>query len=288
MKKIFKVVILTLVFVSLIIGTLCLLLSKHVVVLNPKGIIGIQEKQLILFATGIMMIVVIPVFVFMLVFAWRYRESNKKAKYSPDWAHDHLAEILWWGIPCVIIVALAIVTWKTSHDLDPYRPIASEEKPLKIQVVALQWKWLFIYPEQGIATVNFVRFPERTPIAFEITADAPMNSFWIPQLGSQIYAMPAMVSQLHLMAEESGDFRGASSNLSGDGFAGMFFTATATSIQEFNSWVQSVRQSGQAMDLNRYKQLVKPTSYVPESAYVLKSQKLFDYIVMQYKAPPAK
>ena len=162
-----------------------------------------------------------------------------KAKHAPDWEHNYIAEYCWWGVPIVIIVILAVTTWKSSHDLNPFKPIESEKKPLAIQVVALHWKWLFIYPEQGIATVNFVQFPEKTPINFEITSDAPMNSFWIPQLGGQIYAMPAMRSKLHLIANEIGSFRGVSANISGKGFAGMTFTAKSSSEEDFDAWVQS-------------------------------------------------
>ncbi|NDD59526.1 MAG: cytochrome ubiquinol oxidase subunit II, partial [Chlamydiae bacterium] len=176
-------------------------------------------------------------------------------------------------------------TWKSTHDLNPYKPIATSQKPLKIQVVALQWKWLFIYPEQGIATLNFVQFPEKTPVSFEITADAPMNSFWIPQLGGQIYAMPAMVSQLNLIADEQGSFRGVSANLSGDGFAGMTFVAKASSETEFHQWVNSVRRSGNFLNLKEYNRLVKPSAYCPEAFYLLKEDNLFDHILMKYKAP---
>jgi len=146
--------------------------NDTIVVLNPKGMIGLQQKNLIWTATWLMCIVVVPVFFMLGFFAWRYRANNPKAKYTPDWAHSHLAEILWWGVPLIIIVFLAVITWTSSHRLDPYKPIASEKKPLTIQVVALNWKWLFIYPEQGIATVNYVQLPEHTPLAFEITGCA--------------------------------------------------------------------------------------------------------------------
>lgn len=285
MKKKFKIAILVLVFISMAIAALCFLTSEHVVVLNPKGMIGLKEKKLLLMATWLMLIVVIPVFILTLFFAWKYREGNKKAKYAPEWAHSHIAEVLWWGIPCVIILALGIITWKSTHDLNPYKPITTSQKPLKIQVVALQWKWLFIYPEQGIATLNFVQFPEKTPVSFEITADAPMNSFWIPQLGGQIYAMPAMVSQLNLIADEAGSFRGVSANLSGDGFAGMTFVAKASSQTEFHQWISSVRQSGNFLNLKEYNRLVQPSAYCPEAFYLLKEDNLFDHIVMKYKAP---
>jgi len=254
-------------------------------VLNPKGMIGLKESDLIITASLLMLIVVIPVFILTWFFAWRYRESNIKAKHAPDWEHNYVAEFCWWGIPFVIIVILAVITWRSSHELNPFKPIDTGKKPIAIQVVALQWKWLFLYPEQGIATVNYIQFPEETPVNFEITADAPMNSFWIPQLGGQIYAMPAMRSKLHLIANEKGTFRGVSANISGDGFAGMTFIAKATSQEEFDQWVQSVKQSPMQLNTESYNRLVEPTSYDPASFYQLAQPDLFDQILMKYMKP---
>ena len=225
MKRTFKIAILSLLFLAFVIAGVFFISTHNIAVLEPKGFIGIKERDLIITALLLMLIVVIPVFLFALFFAWKYRESNSKARHAPDWEHNYIAEYCWWGVPFLLIIILGVITWKSSHELNPFRPIQSDVKPIKIQVVALQWKWLFIYPEQNIATVNYVEFPEKTPINFEITADAPMNSFWIPQLGGQIYAMPAMRSKLHLIANEEGTFRGCSSNISGKGFAGMVFTA---------------------------------------------------------------
>ncbi len=255
--------------------------NDSIVVLNPKGLIGLQQKKLIWTATWLMCIVVVPVFFMLGFFAWRYRASNQKAKYAPDWAHSHLAEILWWGVPCVIIAFLAVITWTSSHRLDPFKPLQSEKKPLVIQVVALDWKWLFIYPEEQIATVNFVQFPENVPVNFEITADAPMNSFWIPQLGGQIYAMAAMKTKLHLIANETGTFRGCSANISGEGFSGMVFTAKASTQAEFDAWVQSV-QGSNALGWDEYTELAKQSSYNPVVTYRLGEPGLFDKIMMKY------
>ena len=216
---------------------------------------------------------------------FRYRASQKKSKHTPDWEHNSIAECCWWGVPLVIVVILAVITWRSSHELNPYKPIDGDQKPLTIQVVALDWKWLFIYPEQGIATVNFVQFPEKTPISFEITADAPMNSFWIPQLGGQIYAMPAMRTRLHLIADEMGSYRGSSSNISGKGFAGMVFTAKSSSQEEFDEWVESVKQSSDHLTLEEYNQLAEPSEYNPVASYVLMQEDLFDQIIMKYIAP---
>ncbi|MBS0647971.1 MAG: ubiquinol oxidase subunit II [Verrucomicrobia bacterium] len=252
------------------------------VVLNPKGIIALKEYRLMVFCTWMMLIVVVPVLIITLVFAWRYRADNTKAKYNPEEDQNHVAEVIWWGIPFVIITILGIVTWKSCLELDPFKPLESEKKPLKIQVVALQWKWLFIYPEQKIATVNFVQFPEQTPVNFEISADAPMNSFWIPQLGGQIYAMPGMVAKLHLMADEAGDYWGSSANLSGKGFAGMRFAAKSCSAEDFNSWVDSVKQQSRALD---YAEIAEPSAYVPPAYYKLSQENLFEQIVMKYMVP---
>jgi cytochrome o ubiquinol oxidase subunit 2 len=251
-------------------------------VLNPKGLIALKEYRLIVFCTWMMLIVVVPVFIITVAFAWRYRADNTKAKYKPDEDQNHLAEVIWWGIPFVIVAVLGVVTWKSCIELDPFKPLVSDTKPLKIQVVALQWKWLFIYPEQKIATVNFVQFPEQTPINFEITADAPMNSFWIPQLGGQIYAMPGMIAKLHLIADEEGVYRGSSANLSGKGFAGMIFAAKSSSEADFNAWVDAVKQSNDLLD---YDQLVKPSEYVPAAFYMLPAEGLFEQIVMKYMIP---
>lgn len=262
------------------------LLHGHTVsVLDPKGSIGEQERQLIVFALLLSVIVVLPVFIMLFLFAWRYRESNpKKVKYSPDWDHNIFIETVWWLVPSILILILSIVAWNSSHKLDPFKPLAGD-KPLTIQVVALDWKWLFIYPEQNIATVNYVQFPVDRPVTFNITADAPMNSFWIPQLGGQIYAMPGMATQLHLKAGSAGSFRGSSANISGRGFAGMTFTAKASSQQDFNNWVKSAKKSPNHLSFKAYNQLAKPSLNNPASYYASTTPKLYDIIIMKYMGP---
>ncbi len=255
-------------------------------VMNPKGMIAWKQRNLIVISTILMLIVVIPAFILTFVFAWRYRANNTKAKYAPNWDYSNLIESIWWGLPFAIIFVLSIITWKRSHELDPFKPIDSSRKPIEIQVVALQWKWLFIYPEQNIASVNFVQFPKETPIRFHITADAPMNSFWIPELGGQIYAMPGMSAQLHLIADAIGDFRGSSANLSGRGFSGMTFVAKATSQEEFEGWVQTVKQSSQVLNTNLYNSLVHPSERNPVTHYSLGEEKLYEQIMMKYMMPP--
>lgn len=202
---------------------------------NPKGQVGMDERTLIITATLLMLIVVIPVIVMTLAFAWKYRASNTQAEYKPDWHHSNRIEAVVWLVPCVIIAILGWITWESTHKLDPYRPLDSEVKPVTIQAVSLDWKWLFIYPEQGIATVNEIAFPKDTPVNFQITSDSVMNSFFIPQLGSQIYSMAGMMTKLHLIANEEGVFDGISANYSGGGFSGMRFKAIATSEQGFRT-----------------------------------------------------
>ncbi len=273
-----------LVIAAVVLGTVYVM-TNNIPVLEPKGMIGVKERDLIIIASILMLIVMIPVFILTFIFAWKYRENNKRAKYTPDWEHNYLAEFLWWGIPVVIIVILAIFTWYSSHALSPFKPIESDKKPLKIQVISLNWKWLFLYPEQGIATINYIQVPEKTPLNFEITSDAPMNSFWIPQLGGQIYAMPAMTSQLHLIANEIGTYKGVSSNISGKGFAGMRFTVKSTSQSDFDQWVKNVHHSPKRLDFNEYLTLVQPSEYDPVALYVLTQRDLFQRIIKQYSAP---
>jgi cytochrome o ubiquinol oxidase subunit 2 len=261
--------------------------SHSVAVLNPKGIIAEKQRNLMIIATLLMLIVVVPVFILTFSIAWRYRAGNQKAKYSPDWDRSRTIETIWWVVPLVIILVLAGFTWTSSHELDPYKPLASSAKPIKIQVIALQWKWLFIYPEQHIASVNFMQIPKQTPIDFEITSDAPMNSFWIPQLGGQVYAMTGMSTKLHLMANEVGDYQGSSANISGKGFAGMKFTARASTKAEFDQWVANTKRSSSRLNLNEYKNLMRPSENNPPSVYYLPASNLglYDTVVMKYMMP---
>ncbi len=282
-------VLIILVGPSVLIGLLAILFaySGEIGVLGPKGLIALQERDLMLLSTALMLLVVVPVFVMTGMFMWKYRAENTEATYHPDWDYSLAVEVIWWGIPCVIVLILSVAAWITSHELDPFKPLEGFEKPpLKIQVVALQWKWLFIYPEQGIATVNALPIPVDTPLAFELTAEAPMNSFWIPRLGGQIYAMPGMKTKLHLIANEPGEFRGVSANLSGEGFAGMTFIATAMDEAKFENWVQTVKQSSEALDAETYRRLAEPSAYVPPAFFVLQQGDLFERIFMQYMHAP--
>lgn len=260
------------------------LFYKHydqIAMLNPQGWVAEQQKDLMWLATWLMLLVVIPVFIMTGWIAWKYRASNPNAKYTPDWDNSLLAEAVWWGFPLLIITVLSIVTYTSSHKLDPYKPLESDKSPLKVQVVALQWKWLFIYPDQKIASVNLLQIPEKTPINFEITSDAPMNSFWIPELGGQIYAMTGMRTKLHLIADHSGEFAGSSANLSGVGFSGMRFITKATPQQEFDEWVKKAQSSSQGLEAKSYEQLTIPSEYNPVALYTLKDPELFETILHQ-------
>lgn len=265
---------------------LSLLLSGcKAVVLDPKGIIAADEKHLLITAVGLMLLVVIPVIILNFIIAWRYRASNNKAKYEPEWSHSTLLEVVWWAIPCVIIAILAAITWVSSHRLDPYRPLDVSGKPVVIEVVALDWRWLFIYPEQHIASINFMQFPVNVPVRFLIAADAPMNSFQIPQLAGQIYAMPGMQTRLNLMATALGDYRGFSANYSGAGFSYMNFTARASSQADFDNWVKTIQKSPNKLSLDAYNKLAQPNKDETPVYFSSVADNLFKTIVMKYMMP---
>jgi cytochrome o ubiquinol oxidase subunit 2 len=257
-----------------------------IAILDPKGPIALQEYHLIVIALLLSLIVVLPVFGLTIGFAWKYRETNTKAKYSPDLDGNKFAETAWWVIPSALIAVLAVITWRSSHQLDPYKPIySSTHTTITIQVVALDWKWLFIYPKQNIATVNFFQIPTQTPVNFEITSDSVMNSFWVPQLGGQIYAMPGMSTQLNLLASSNGNYSGSSANISGEGFSGMTFIAKASSQNDFNNWVNTVKQSPYSLTLPTYKSLARPSQNNPVNYYSSAMPKLYNTVVYSYLLP---
>ncbi|CUI52275.1 Ubiquinol oxidase subunit 2 precursor [Achromobacter dolens] len=248
-------------------------------ILSPKGDIGAQEKTLLFTATGLMLLVVIPVIIMILTFAWKYRASNTKADYQPKWAHSTAIEVVVWTVPCIIVAILAVITWRSTHALDPYKPLVSEHKPVTIEVVSLDWKWLFIYPEYDIATVNEIAFPVDVPVNFRITSASVMNSFFIPQLGSQIYSMAGMETKLHLNAREPGTYAGISANYSGAGFSGMRFKAIATSQEGFDNWVKEAKASGTALTPAVYQELTKRSEHNPVAKYASVPPSMFDYIL---------
>ncbi|MQT15605.1 ubiquinol oxidase subunit II [Rhizobiales bacterium Sp-1] len=259
---------------------------NQLVLLDPKGAIGEQEKDLILIASGLMLLVVIPVMVLTLVFAWRYRAGNTTARYSPTWSHSTKIEIVVWTIPILIVATLAVLIWRTTHALDPYRPLASEVPPINVEVVALDWKWLFIYPDYGIATVNSLTVPVGAPINFRLTSASMMNSFFIPQLGSQIYAMAGMQTKLHLIADAPGTYAGRSSAFSGPGFSDMRFDTVAVPRAEFETWVQSARTAfaTKVLDDATYRALARPSVKAPPTLYGRVEPGLFDGIADAFMA----
>ena len=254
-------------------------------ILNPQGPIGSEEKFVINITLLLCSFIVIPVFIFLFTFAWKYRASNEDVhkEHAPDWDHDSwTAELSWWLGPTLIVVFLAILSWQTTNQLDPFKSLQSSNPPINIQVVALNWKWLFIYPDYGIASVNMVEFPENTPVHFYITSDGPMNSFWIPSLGGQIMAMPGMTTQLNLLANTNGTYNGVSSNMSGEGFAGMTFNAHSVSESVFQSWVTYVKAMSHPLNIATYAELAKPSSNVPVSYYSSVQPELYTTNVMKY------
>ena len=259
-----------------------LLSGCHLSVLDPKGPIAADEKSLIVTATLLMLLVVIPVIFMALAFAWKYRESNTAATYTPDWSYSHRIEVAVWAVPVAIIAVLGTITWKTTHELDPYKPLESSVKPITIDVVALDWKWLFIYPEQRIATINEIHFPVGTPVNFRITSDTVMNVFFIPQLGSQIYAMAGMQTQLNLLADTPGVYDGLSANFSGAGFPDMTFKAHVTSQRDFDAWVAQVKASPDKLGLDNYSEISKPSTKDPVRVFSSVEPMLYAAVLDKY------
>jgi cytochrome o ubiquinol oxidase subunit 2 len=253
-----------------------------IVLFDPKGPIGDSERFVIIAAAVLMSIVVIPVFIMNFWFARKYRASNPTSTYMPKWSYSARIDLVMWGVPIAIVTVLAILAWTRTHALDPYKPIPAGD-PLNIEAVALDWKWLFIYPDQNIATVNQITFPVKVPLSFKLTSDTVMTSFFIPQLGSQIYAMAGMRSRLHLLADKPGTYAGHNQQLSGRGYANMYFNANAVSREEFDAWLQKVRQSPEKLDLERYEKLAQPNEgYFPVTYFSSVKPDLFEYILRKY------
>ncbi|MEO6676430.1 MAG: ubiquinol oxidase subunit II, partial [Pseudomonas sp.] len=265
-----------------LLGTL-LLSGCNMTLLDPKGQVGLDERNLIITATLLMLLVVVPVIVMTFLFAWKYRATNPDAVYAPKWSHSTKIEIAVWAVPVLIIIALGYVTYISTHALDPYKPLESDVKPITVEVVSMDWKWLFIYPEQGIATVNKLVFPANTPINFKITSDTVMNSFFIPGLGGQIYAMAGMETKLHLIANQNAEFDGISANYSGAGFTGMKFKAIATSRADFDAWVSDVKKAPKQLEKAEYEALSKPSQNNPVELYSSFTPNLFQTIVDKYE-----
>src|SRR6516164_8410973 len=236
-------------------------------VIDPKGPIASAELLIMLDSAGIMLGIVIPTMLATLGIAFWFRASNERARYLPEFDYSGRLELLVWSIPIMTVLLVAGVAWLSTYDLDPPKAIASAERPVRVQVVALDWKWLFIYPDEGIASVNALTVPAGTPISFELTSAGVMNSFFVPQLGGQIYTMFGMVTRLHLLADHAGTYRGISSNYSGAGFSDMYFNVDAVPAERFAQWVSATRTTGPLLDAQTYAGLVKPSQAVAPYTY---------------------
>lgn len=265
-----------------------LLAGCNAVLLNPAGDIAMQQRDLIIVSTMLMLLIIVPVIALTLWFAWRYRKANTTAAYDPEWHHSTQLELVIWAAPLLIIIALGAITWISTHTLDPYRPLQRIDAnrdvipgtaPLVVEVVALDWKWLFIYPELGIATVNELVAPVDRPIAFKITASSVMNSFFVPTLAGQIYAMPGMETKLHAVINKSGDYEGFSANYSGAGFSGMRFKFHGMSTEKFNDWAKTTKSGGGELTRDSYIQLAQPSARDPVKRYATVAPDLYDAIL---------
>jgi cytochrome o ubiquinol oxidase subunit II len=263
-----------------------LLLASCQGVLDPQGPIASAQRLLLINATAIMLVVVVPVIVATLAFAWWYRSSNSRATRSLDESYEGRVEFVVWSIPALTVILLSGVIWIGSHQLDPREPIQAKSDPLRVDVVALDWKWLFIYPDQNVAAVNRLVIPTETPVEFRLTSATVMNSFFVPQLGSQIYTMGGMITHLHLLADNPGEYPGFSANFSGDGFSDMRFITKAMPTADFNAWLEQVRGTGSALDDAGYAELAKPSKAVPPTTYRSVEPKLFEHILDQTTAGP--
>jgi cytochrome o ubiquinol oxidase subunit 2 len=256
-------------------------------VLDPQGPVASAERLILLNATAIMLVVVVPVIILTLAFAWWYRASNKRATYSPDWAYSGHIELVVWSIPAMVVILLSGVMWTSSHLLDPARRLPSDAKPIRIEVVSLDWKWLFIYPDLEVAAINELVVPSGTPVEFMLTSATVMNSFFVPQLGSQIYTMPGMATYLNLMADRPGDYPGLSAQFSGDGFSDMRFVVHAVPVADFQSWLARARAAATALDADAYAQLARAGSTTQSQTYSGVDPMLFEHIVQTTAQPPA-
>ncbi len=248
----------------------------------PEGEIGRNIRNTIFITVGLMLLVVIPTLCLIVWVALKYRKGND-AEYEPEWEHSTKIEMWAWGVPIVIIAILATITYYTSFSMDPRTPIKSEKETMKVQVVALEWKWLFIYPEQGIATINEIAVPVDTPVEFLITSNDTMNSFFIPRLGGQLYAMAGMENRLHLIANQEGVYRGISSNYSGFGFSGMRFKVLSLPDEKFNQWVDKVKTSDKKLDAESYHKLEKKTRDNPAEYFGHIDPLQFKNIIEKFK-----
>ncbi|MDB5183035.1 MAG: cyoA [Candidatus Saccharibacteria bacterium] len=260
-----------------------LLHGTNLALFSPQGYIAGEEHRLMLYTVFILLDIGIPTLILFYFVAWKYRETNKKAEHTPNESSGKSLVFLTWAIPFAIMGLLAAVMWPATHRLAPRQALISDVKPMTIEVIAMRWKWLFIYPEQNIAAVNFVQIPTDTPVQFVLTADeTPMSSFWIPKLGGQLYAMTGHQNLLNLMATSPGDYPGRTAEINGSGFAGMTFTARASTTDDFNSWVQDTRLASDVLDSSTYNKLLKPSENMPSTVYARTDPNLYNNLLVKY------
>jgi cytochrome o ubiquinol oxidase subunit 2 len=269
-----------------VIGIVIVLANENALVVHPKGLIAQNELELIITNIILMLLIIVPTYILLFTVVWKYCIKNKHVKYDPNHSYGPRGELIMWLLPSIIVAVMAIVTWNATHQLNPYKPIKSEVKPLAVQVVALDWKWLFIYPELGIATLNYFHIPERTPIHLTLTADgSPMNSFWIPQLSGQIYSMTGMSTQLYLMADGPGEYTGREVEINGEGYADMTFQVKSSSQKDFEEWVMQAKKSTPHLTKDLYMQLVKPSVNRSIIFFSEVEKNLYHQIIHKYMYP---
>lgn len=271
-----------------VVGCVIVLSSENALVVQPKGMIAKYQLSLIITNILLMLSIIVPTYILLFVVVYKYC-LKKDAEYDPNHSSTPLSELLMWISPTIVVIIMAFITWHETHRLDPYKPIASTVRPLLVQVVALDWKWLFIYPEQGIATLNYLFIPDRTPIHFKLAADnSPMNSFWIPQLSGQIYSMAGMITQLNLIADGPGEYVGRAVEINGEGYAGMTFSVKSSSQKAFEDWVAKVKESPLQLTPERYEELIPPFIKRDVVLFSEVENGLFQKIVDKYMYPPVQ
>jgi cytochrome o ubiquinol oxidase subunit 2 len=268
----------------LVLSVFALLMTgcEKLIVLNSKGPIGQEETTLIYMSIGAMLIVIVPVFVMTYLFVKRYRDSNNNADYQPNWVHSTKVELVIWLVPFLIVAFLSYLVWVKTYELDPYKPIASDHKPLNIEVISMDWNWLFIYPDYNIAMVNELVIPEKVPLSFRLTSATVMTSFFIPQLGSQMYAMAGMQTKLHLLADETGTYEGHNIEFSGEGYDTMHFEVIAKTMQDFEEWMNEVKEKNNQLDLAAYKHLSQPSTNYPITIFSPVEPGLFNHVMQSF------
>lgn len=280
-----------LVWLVLGLGSLALVLGhfmagKNIAVLNSQGLISQQQHSLLVKVILMLLVVTVPVVLLLYFTAWKYRESNTKIAYHPSSRHSKSFVFIIWAFPISVFVIFMFIMVPATHKLEPRKTIASTVEPLTIQVIAMRWKWLFLYPNQKVASVNFVQIPKNTPVEFELTADdAPMSSFWIPNLGGQLYAMTGHVNRLNLLATKAGDYRGSTAEINGAGFSEMLFTASVGSADDFDTWVQNIRRGDALLDTAAYNNLVKPSEHNSTAFYGSYQNGLYESVIAKYMGP---